>query len=223
MVKNDDLSRRLKALGFPLFEEEGASDANLTLAEMARSGQMRLWEGFPVVLANSGARGLLDYDAAAKYLKTADERFCFASLVAMSLALYKAAGARFSWTDALYGRLAANKRKESDALFNALKHNAEFKLCGRLLSAERLMKVFSNYYTQAGRGLGDLLQAKEELGLEYAMSQVFSPKQRDLFLKKLRGETFTKTEKEYYSRVVRKKVQALANPELYRLSQKLLQ
>jgi len=66
MVKNDDLSRRLKALGFPLFEEEGASDANLTLAEMARSGQMRLWEGFSVVLANSGARGLLDDDAAAK-------------------------------------------------------------------------------------------------------------------------------------------------------------
>jgi hypothetical protein len=31
-----------------------------------------------------------------------------------------------------------------------------------------------------------------------------------------------KTEKEYYSRTVRKKVAALANPELHRLAQKLM-
>jgi len=44
-----------------------------------------------------------------------------------------------------------------------------------------------------------------------------------LFKKKLSGDALTKTEKEYYSRVVRKKVAALANPELNRLAQKLME
>ena len=60
------------------------------------------------------------------------------------------------------------------------------------------------------------------MGLEYAMSQVFSPKQKELFLKKLKGEVFTKTEKEYFSRVIKKKVLALANADLHHLSRKLL-
>jgi hypothetical protein len=61
----------------------------------------------------------------------------------------------------------------------------------------------------------------EEPSLEYALSQLFSPKQKELFQKKLKGELLTKTEKEYFSRTVKKKVAALANPELHRLAQKL--
>lgn len=73
-----------------------------------------------------------------------------------------------------------------------------------------------------GPSLIKLLLAKQELGLEYALSQVFSPKQKDLFLKKLKGEKLTKTEKEYFSRIVKKKALALSNPELHLLAQKLL-
>ncbi|MCU0600197.1 MAG: hypothetical protein MUE70_13195 [Desulfobacterales bacterium] len=62
----------------------------------------------------------------------------------------------------------------------------------------------------------------EEISLEYALSQLFSPKQKELFKKKLSGELFTKTEREYYSRRVKKKVSALANPELHRFAQKLM-
>lgn len=61
----------------------------------------------------------------------------------------------------------------------------------------------------------------EELSLEYAMSQLFSPKQKDLFRKKLDGVPLTKTEKEYFSRAVKKKVVALANAELHRMAQQL--
>ena len=45
---------------------------------------------------------------------------------------------------------------------------------------------------------------------------------KELFKKKLNGERLTKTEKEYYSRTVKKKVSALANPELHRFAQKLM-
>lgn len=90
------------------------------------------------------------------------------------------------------------------------------------MSAKRLKSVFNNYFRKKSEGLHDLLSAKEDMGLEYAMSQVFSPKQKELFLKKLKGEVLTKTEKEYFSRAVKKKVLALANTDLHRLSRKLL-
>lgn len=90
------------------------------------------------------------------------------------------------------------------------------------MSAQRLKTVFNNYFNQAQNKLNELLLVKDELSLEYSLSQVFSPKQKELFLKKLKREKLTKTEREYFSRVVKKKVLALANPELHRLSQKLL-
>jgi len=57
----------------------------------------------------------------------------------------------------------------------------------------------------------------------YQKSQIFSPKQKELFKKKLEGDLLSKTEQEYYSRTVKKKVVALANSELHALSQKLLE
>ena len=103
-----------------------------------------------------------------------------------------------------------------------LKKDTDFKVAGRNMSGQRLKSTFKNYFPKAISGFNELLSAKEDLGLEYALSQIFSPKQRDLFLKKLKGEKLTKTEKEYYSRVVKKKVLALANSRLHLLSQKLL-
>lgn len=46
------------------------------------------------------------------------------------------------------------------------------------------------------------------------MDRLFSPKQKDLVLKKLGNESFTKTEREYYSRVVRKKLEAIADEKV---------
>jgi hypothetical protein len=43
------------------------------------------------------------------------------------------------------------------------------------------------------------------------LDRLFSPKQKDLVLKRIDGKSFTKTEREYYSRVVRKKLEAIAD------------
>ena len=53
------------------------------------------------------------------------------------------------------------------------------------------------------------------------MNTLFSPKQKELVLKRVGGERFTKTEKEYYSRVVRKKLEAMADIELRKIALKL--
>ena len=141
----------------------------------------------------------------------------------MSLALYKALGLKFLWVDSLAWSLGAGGRKKSESYFDLLKNGLDLKVAGRSISSQRLKGVFNSYFKKTDRDLNDFLSVKEEFGLEYSLSQVFSPKQKELFLKKLKGEVLTKTEKEYFSRAVKKKVQALANADLHRLARKLLE
>lgn len=221
-MKDENLLKRLKKLGFPLFEAEEAEDANLALADVVQSKDLRFWEGFPVVLATSAEKGFFDYNKTAAALKKPFYKPILATLVAMSLALYKNLDMKFLWADALYNLLGSENKKECEVFVAKLKKNNDLNVGGLAISAERLKAVFSNYFHKEVEGLHDLLSAKEDLGLEYAMSQIFSPKQKELFLKKLKGEILTKTEREYFSRAVKKKVSALANTDLHRLSRKLL-
>ena len=221
-MKTNILQKRLRALGFPLFETEEKDDANLTLADVVKSKDLRLWEGFPVVLATSAENGHFDYTKTVGCLKRESDKLILASLAAMSLALYKALNLKFPWADTLARSLSAERRKESEAYFNLLKKDQDLKVAGNSMSSQRLKSVFNSYFKKVAGNLNDFLSAKEEFGLEYALSQIFPPKQKELFLKKLKGEALTKTEKEYFSRVVKKKVHALANADLHRLSRKLL-
>lgn len=222
-MKNDSLLKRVSDLGFPLFEAQEDKNANLTLADMVKTKDLRLWEGFPVVLANSAEKGLFDYDKTSSYLRKSFDKSYFGSLLALSLALYKFFDLRFSWADELYKTLADDRKKEMKGFLEKLKNADEFQVSGYVMSTHRLKEMFTNYFSQSQASLNELLSVKNELGLEYALSQVFSPKQKELFLKKLKREKLSKTEKEYFSRVVKKKVLALANSELHNLSQKLLE
>ncbi len=222
-MKDRNLLKRLSMLGFPLFETEELQDANATLADVVKSKDLRLWEGFPVVLANSTEKGLFDYDKLNRYLKGTQEKSYLVSLIVMSLALYKDLNLKFFWADKFYKTLSVENKKEFRNFLKKFKDNENFEVANQVISGQRLKSTFNNYFSQAQTGFSDLFSVKEEHILEYALSQVFSPKQKELFLKKLRREKLTKTEKEYFSRVVKKKVLALANPELHRLSQKLLE
>lgn len=223
-MKNENLLKRVGALGFPLFRPEEDYNANLTLADMVKSKDLRLWEGFPVVLANSAEKGLFDYDKLNWHLKEPLDRTRSVSLLTMSLALYKFFNLKFPWADKVYKLLAGKRKKEYTDFLKKLKSDKNLNVAEREVSPQRLKTVFSSYFlSQTQAKLNELLSVKDELSLEYSLSQVFSAKQKELFLKKLRREKMTKTEKEYFSRAVKKKVLALANPELHRLAQKLLE
>ena len=58
--------------------------------------------------------------------------------------------------------------------------------------------------------------------LDVLLNRLFSPKQKELVFKKLDGKAFTKTEREYYSRTVRKKLEAIANEQVNELARKLV-
>jgi len=222
-MKSSELLRRVKLLGFPLLEAEESQDVNLTLAEVVKSRNMRLWEGFPIILVNCAEKGLFNYDKVKKYLKKVSEKTNFTLLVALSLALYKLFHLKFSWVNELYNCLPDNRRKKVEEFLEKFKNNTDFYIADQKMSAQRLKNIFNNYFRQTQSKLNELLSIKDELNLEYLLSQIFSPKQKELFLKKLKREKLTKTEKEYFSRVVKKKVLALANSNLHRLAQRLLE
>ena len=46
----------LAKLGLPMFEPSEEPDVNETLAEVVKSQDLRLWEGFPVLVANAADR-----------------------------------------------------------------------------------------------------------------------------------------------------------------------
>ena len=66
----------------------------------------------------------------------------------------------------------------------------------------------------------DILQRSTEL--DACLDRLFSPKQKDLVFKKLNSESFTKTEREYYSRIVRKKLEAIASDEMTQIAKNLM-
>lgn len=222
-MENKNLSQRLRALGFPMLEPTDSQEANLTLAEVIKSKDTRLWEGFPVILANSLEDDLFNYDKIKGYLKTPTEKKHFGLLIVMSLALYNTLRLKFSWMNMLKSLLSTQEQSKIEEFSANLKKAKDIPISKQIMSSQRLKTTFNNYFKQAQSKLSHLISMKEELSLEYALSQIFSAKQKEIFLKKLKSEKLTKTEKEYFSRTIKKKVLALANSELHRLAQKVLE
>ncbi|MFH1673792.1 MAG: hypothetical protein ABIF87_10280 [Pseudomonadota bacterium] len=222
MVKKE-LLENLNRLGFSLMEAKEDFDVNKTLAEVVKSKDTRLWEGFPVLLANAAQEYYFDYDQVLKNLTKRQEREDFHSLLLLSLALYQYYHLSFVWSNQLKKRFSNQDLAHLQKLRNSLVHGKVASFGNKRFHSSRLKETFNNYFEQDAEKTKRLKEKYEDLSLEYALSQLFSPKQKELFQKKLKGEPFNKTEREYYSRAVKKKVSALANPELHRLAQKLME
>lgn len=209
------LAEKAAELGFKSAEK---SDPNQTLAEVIESREQRFWEAFPVLLANTAAAGKFDFQAANAALAEGDRKY-LKLLIIVSLGLYDSLGVRFGWRERLFGsfpaRLVASFRGKFDA-------GAELELGEATLSAEAMKRNFSAAFRRSGAAIKSAVREREDEGLDSALAELFTPRQRELLMKKLRRERFTKTEKEYFSRVIKKKARALANDELHRLVRRVL-
>lgn len=207
------LEEQAAELGFSPGEK---SDPNGTLAEVVESGDLRYWEAFPVLLANAANSGRLDLQAVEKLTAEGDRKY-LRILIMVSLALYEALGARFPWRQ----RLGAGLPARLIAGFRArIEAGKELELGERRLGPAAMTANFRTAFKSAL--LKGALRAREDDGLEAALRTVFTARQRELVTKRLRRERFTKTEAEYFSRVVKKTLSALANDELHRLARRAL-
>jgi hypothetical protein len=93
----------------------------------------------------------------------------------------------------------------------------------REFDPERLKRSFELYVERSTEKSRRRKERHEEFSLAYALSQLLSPKQAELFWRNLDGLPMTKTEQEYYSRSVKKKVVTLANAKLHSMARKLLE
>ena len=221
-MNDTKLLANLSKLGFPMFEPNETLDVNEVLAEVVRSHDARLWEGFPVLLANAVERYFFAPEQVEKQLVSKEQKDHFRHLMLFSGALFSLYHLSFSWWNRLKGRLSRTDKALVKTWKNDLTRNQPLQWHDAEIDSERAKGLFELYFEQKAEKDRRRKEKLEELSLEYALSQVFSPKQKELFKKKLEGLPLNKTEQEYYSRTVKKKVVALANDDLHSLSKKLL-
>lgn len=183
------------------------ADPNRTLAQAAESRDLRLWAAFPAMLANAAEGGSFNLSAA-KAFPGEDGHRRLELLIFVSLGLYESLGVRFPWRKKL---LAAFPERMVSGFAEKFALDRALELDGLKIDAEDFRKSFRRYFSASG---GRPLQR--------SLSSVFTPRQAELFFKRLRGERMTKTEREYFSRVVKKKTLALADEELHSLARRVL-
>ena len=223
-MDNQKLLGRLSKLGFPMFEPSEDLDVNETLAEVVKSHDFRLWEGFPVLLSNAADNYRFDPNLVEEQLDTKDFKEQYRRLLLLTAAVYSYYHLSFSWLKKLKKNFTDSDKNLVKTWRNNLVQNKQCSLWNdAVLDAQRVKSAFELYFEKNVEKNRRRKDKYEEFSLEYALSQVLSPKQKDLFKKKIAGDLLTKTEQEYYSRTVKKKVVALANSELHSLAKKLLE
>ncbi len=221
-MADKQLLNSLAKLGLPMFEPVEEFDVNETLAQVVKSREARLWEGFPVLLANAANDYRFSLDQVEGMLNR-EQSGQLQRLVLLSLAVYDIQNLTLPWA----GKLVKNLRNDDRVLVkqwrDKLAHDQKVSWDDFEFDPQRLRNTFRLYFEQHGEKSRRRKEKYEAYSLELALSQLFSPKQKELFKKKLEGLPLTKTENEYYSRTVKKKVVALANSELHSLASKLLE
>lgn len=217
-----DLNERLNMLGYPLLEKSQQQVANATLLDVAKSNNIRLWEGFPVMLANSIDKQWFNYSNIQKNIKSKILLNRLNSLILLSLALYKLSNISSPQIADFQKWYKTQGNNDFYYFLDKMKNREDFMLSDKKMSSERTINTFKSYIGERQFQLTEFLSQKDSYDLQYALSKIFPTGQKNLIMKKLRGEKLTKIEQEYFSRIVKKKIMALANPELFKLAQKLL-
>jgi hypothetical protein len=221
-VNKEELITELGELGYRLFspEKERLSGKRLldVLDELSGSEDSRLIEAFPVVLANCAHRGIrVDiHGLLSRYGRRSKRRTNLEKLILASADLMAQEG--LEKPEGFDGNVDLLRAKYGDVLKEEVLDLGKH----RSVSIERLTNALRRYMIDlertesvSGRNRRRQLQSFQ---LDLHLSTLFPPKQKELILKKLKGDSLSKTEQEYYSRTVKKKLEGLANSELRKIA-----
>jgi len=224
-MKREDLVSNLSSFGYRLVSPEThrnkTYEAFELLEELVDSEDPRLVEGFPVVLANCAYQGLkLDFNALLSRQKFGSRRkedLELLLLVSSDLLTQQGLNQpgnleRFSKTlKTKYGDLLSN---DVVTLGNKVS-----------LSTVRLRNTLKRYTTEilTSRTTREREKGRQRRSfqLNYYLSILFAPKQKELVLKMYHGEPLNKTEQEYFSRKVKKKLEAMTNKDVMKVAKAL--
>ncbi len=217
-MKREDLLFNLGSLGYTLVSPEARNLKKAQvlelLEELVESEESRLVEGFPVVLANCGYRGMnLDFEALLSRCKSGSpKQQDLEKLLLLSDDLLTQQGLDKP------GKLEAVTTPLRAKFGDLLAHDFVSLSTSLSLSTERLQNTLARYTSDLLASKSSQTKAKRRqrrsFQLNYYLSTLFAPKQKELVLKKYRGEPLNKTEQEYYSRTVKKKLEAMSHKEV---------
>jgi len=221
-MNKEELITALGELGYRLFtpEKQRLSSNKVldVLDELAGSEDPRLIEGFPVVLANCAHRGIkLDIRSLlSRYGPRSQRRAGLEKLILASSDLLAQEG--LEKPEGLDGTVDTLRMNYGDLLQEKVLDLGKH----RSVSTERLRNALRRYAIDLERSESvrerDRRRQFRSFQLDLHLSTLFPPKQKELILKKLKGDPLSKTEKEYYSRVVKKKLEGFANSELRKIA-----
>ena len=221
-MNKDELITVLGELGYRLFtpEKERLRSKKVldVLDELSASEDSRLIEAFPIVLATCAHRGikLNIRGLLSRYNQENQRKANLEKLIMASSDLLAQEG--LDKPEGLDGTVEPLRVKYGDLLKEELLDLSKH----RSISIERLRNALRRYTIDLGRSESfrerDRQKQFRSLQVDLHLSTLFPPKQKELILKKLKGDPLTKTEQEYYSRVVKKKLVGLANGELRKIA-----
>ncbi len=236
-TKDLELEQGLAEWGFSLLQPETRTSPAFVLKKLVETKDHRLQEGFPVVLANwlekaktnEASKRDLSKFLESVFSKNDPKSVLLQKWLALSTALFLV----YKYSPLKPEEWVKDKKLQdhwsdlAQSLRNTLVHQDKVRLNDDTFSTERLANTFLNYVVSRKElektSVQENLQRRSEFLTEFHLSLLFSPKQKELLKKKLAGLPLTKTEKEYFSRVVRKKLMALANPGVQELVRQLVQ
>ena len=222
----NELLDQLERYGYPLLRPAASVSAAEVLRKLLTQKDSRLLEGFPVVLVNAlreaepFAWENAKWQPSHEFSKQAEQRL--AGMLVLSYLLSKLFGLEAESARVL--KLVARCHRGKDLLSKFSEpflKSESVKLDGFQVSTERLKNTFRLYVVHASQS--EESQKKQHvLELELLLSELFTPRQKELLKKRMQNKSMTKTEREYFYRVVKKRLKALASDELHQMARRLL-
>lgn len=225
-LEKELLMRDVERYGYHLAMPKSDDPGNV-LSRMLTSDDGRVLEGVPVVLTNMLVNEQqVDLEETEMALSSAFQRR-FRMLAAVTYLFLFWVPDSDSARKELYNYL--NKREPAllDSVKDKLRDQGKLNVGGRVtLDAQRLENTYRSYVVEQLKDTQASFTKKIEEGREAvfkdAVAELFTKKQAELLFKVLDNKSMTKTEREYYSRVVKPRLKALRNPDLQSVAATLL-
>lgn len=223
-LANDVLLENLAEYGYPLLMPKSHLPEEV-MTSLLDQDDMRLLEGFPVVFFNAlQEKDVLEWELNPRSFESFSPKALarLSYLLAFSLLLftrYAVEEKHVSRAVRLLEKLPQGTELRRQAL-EEWEKSAPVKAAGMEFSYERLKNAFETYVVQSPKR--EAVEHKKQVyEFELLLSQLFTPKQKVLLKKKQQGQPLTKTEREYFSRVVKKRLKALASDEVHQMAKQL--
>ena len=214
--------------GYALMRPKSVRSGEDLLKNLLKQDEARLLEGFPVVFAN-----LLRENEALRWegrkWKPGEEfspkaEHRLAVMLALSFLLFKLFGLEKEYGPRTH-KLLLRCRGRADDLLKQMggpfEKSEPVKMDTVELSAERLKNNFRSYVVLAKEG-EESAKSRRALEFDLLLSELFTARQKELMNKVSQDKPLTKTEKEYFYRVVKKRLKALADERVHQLARELV-